>query len=86
MRTWAAEHSLRPSPDGLSHDPQVVALVQSIVDDANRGRSPFEQIKRFTILPRDFSAEEGEVTPTLKLRRRIAQEHFALEIDQLYAG
>jgi long-chain acyl-CoA synthetase len=86
IRTWAAEHSLRPSPDGLSHDPQVVALVQSIVDDANRGRSPFEQIKRFTILPRDFSAEEGEVTPTLKLRRRIAQEHFALEIDQLYAG
>jgi long-chain acyl-CoA synthetase len=86
IRTWAAEHSLRPSPDGLAHDPQVIALVQLIVDDANRGRSPFEQIKRFAILPRDFSAEEGEVTPTLKLRRRVAQEHFAREIDELYAG
>jgi len=43
-----------------------------------------EQIKKFTILPRDFSQEEGEVTPTLKLRRRIVQEHFADEIEQLY--
>ena len=45
-----------------------------------------EQIKRFVILPRDFSQEEGEVTPTLKLRRRVIHEHFADEIEQLYAG
>ena len=43
----------------------------------NRDRSRFEQIKRFAILPRDFSADEGEITPTLKLRRRVVQEHFA---------
>ena len=64
-------------------DPQ--ELVQEIVDDVNRDRVRVEQIKRFTILPRDFSQEEGEVTPTLKLRRRIVQEHFAAEIDDLYA-
>jgi long-chain acyl-CoA synthetase len=51
----------------------------------NRELSRFEQIKRFTILPRDFSADEGEVTPTLKLKRRICQEHFAAEIEALYA-
>jgi long-chain acyl-CoA synthetase len=47
--------------------------------------SRFEQIKRFTILPRDFSAGEGEITPTLKLKRRVVQEHFATEIEALYA-
>lgn len=62
----------------------VNALVQGIVDEVNAHRSRFEQIKRFEILPRDFSAEEDEVTPTLKLRRRVVQEHFAAEIENLY--
>ena len=43
------------------------------------------EIKRFGILPRDFSADEGEITPTLKLKRRVVQEHFADEIDRLYS-
>ena len=55
------------------------------VDEANRERSRFEQVKRFTVLPRDFTMEDGEITPTLKLRRRAVQEHFADEIDALYA-
>jgi long-chain acyl-CoA synthetase len=59
--------------------------IQAVVDGVNRELSRFEQIKRFTILPRDFSAEEGEVTPTLKLKRRLCQEHFAAEIEALYA-
>ena len=63
---------------------QVQARVQKIVDDVNAELSRFEQIKRFTILPRDFSAEEGEVTPTLKLKRRVIEQHFADEIEELY--
>jgi len=59
--------------------------MQVIVDEVNRDLSRYEQIKRFTILPRDFSAEEGEVTPTLKLKRRVCQEHFAAEIEGLYS-
>jgi long-chain acyl-CoA synthetase len=62
------------------------ALVQGLVDEVNRDRARVEQIKRFVILPRDFSQEEGEVTPTLKLRRNVIHEHFADEIDRLYAG
>jgi len=65
-------------------DPQ--ELVQELVDDVNRDRMRVEQIKRFVVLPRDFSPEEGEVTPTLKLRRRVIHEHFADEIEQLYAS
>jgi len=69
--------------NATGRDPQ--ELVQEIVDTVNRDRVRVEQIKKFTILPRDFSQEEGEVTPTLKLRRRIVQEHFADEIEQLYS-
>jgi long-chain acyl-CoA synthetase len=64
-------------------DPQEV--VQELVDEVNRDRVRVEQIKRFAILSRDFSQESGELTPTLKLRRRVAEQHFADEIEQLYA-
>jgi long-chain acyl-CoA synthetase len=62
------------------------AVVQETVDSINADLSRFEQIKRFAILPRDFSAEEGEVTPTLKLKRRVCEEHFADVIERLYAN
>jgi len=65
-------------------DPQ--ALAEGLVDEVNRDRTRVEQIKRFVVLPRDFSQEEGEVTPTLKLRRRVIEDHFADEIERLYAG
>ena len=59
--------------------------MQRVVDEVNSDLSRFEQIKRFAILPRDFTAEDGEVTPTLKLKRRVCQEHFAAEIEALYS-
>jgi len=71
--------------DGLP-EAEVQARVQAAVDRANAELSRFEQIKRFAILPRDFSADEGEVTPTLKLKRRVCAEHFAAEIERLYAS
>jgi long-chain acyl-CoA synthetase len=64
----------------------VQTLIQQVVDDVNRDKASFEQVKRFTILPRDFAAEEDEVTPTMKLRRKIVAEHFADEIETLYAA
>ena len=67
---------------GLS-DPQ--GLVQEVVDEVNDGKASFEQVKRFAVLERDFSPEHDEVTPTLKLKRKIVGEHFASEIEALYA-
>jgi long-chain acyl-CoA synthetase len=75
--------TLDPAEAEGAADTQV--LVQGIVDDVNRDRVRVEQIKRFVILPRDFSQEEGELTPTLKLRRKVVHEHFATEIEQLYS-
>ena len=71
-----------PEVAASGRDPQ--ELVQELVDDVNRDRVRVEQIKRFTIVPREFSQEEGEMTPTMKLRRRVIHEHFASEIDALY--
>ncbi|HSC51924.1 MAG TPA: long-chain fatty acid--CoA ligase [Gaiellaceae bacterium] len=69
--------------NGIAAD-EAERRVQAIVDGVNAELSRFEQIKRFRVLPRDFTAEEGEVTPTLKLKRRVVEQHFADEIEQLY--
>jgi long-chain acyl-CoA synthetase len=62
----------------------VHAFVEEVVEGVNRDLSRYEQIKRFAIVSREFSAEEGEVTPTLKLKRRVIEERFADEIERLY--
>ena len=81
---WAAAQGISDEMATLADDERVRALVQAIVDDVNRERSRFEQIKRFAILPRDFTMERDEVTPTLKLKRRVVIEHFAEVVDALY--
>ena len=65
--------------------PDVRGRVQKVVDAANAELARPEQIKRFDVLRRDFSAEEGEITPTLKLKRRVCEQHFAGEVEALYA-
>ncbi len=72
----------QPEVDSSGRDAH--ELVQEAVDAVNRDRVRVEQIKRFVILPRDFTQEEGEVTPTLKLRRKVVHEHFADAIEELY--
>src|SRR3954454_508620 len=81
----AALVTLDPDMTGALSDEQKHARVQEIVDAVNRDRSRFEQIKRFAILPRDFSMDEGEVTPTLKVKRRVVLDHFASEVDKIYS-
>jgi long-chain acyl-CoA synthetase len=73
----------RDGTKGLSWA-EVKARIGDVVEGVNRDRSRYEQIKKFAILDRDFSADEGEITPTLKLKRKICQEHFAAEIEALY--
>jgi long-chain acyl-CoA synthetase len=83
---WASDQGLDGDVAELVHDARVQELVQGIVDDVNRDRSRYEQVKRFVILPRDFTLEHGELTPTLKLRRRAVLEHFSDDVDALYAS
>nr|WP_231375858.1 long-chain fatty acid--CoA ligase [Corynebacterium aquatimens] len=58
--------------------------IQFAVNEANQTVSNAEQIKKFRVLPRDLSEEEGEITPTLKVKRNVVQEHFSKQIDRLY--
>jgi long-chain acyl-CoA synthetase len=83
---WASARGLDGDVAALVVEPAVRELVQGIVDDVNHERSRFEQLKRFAILERDFTMEDGEVTPTLKLKRRVVEQHFAGEIEELYGA
>ena len=86
IQKWAGENGIEGDAATLAGDERVKALVQGVVDDVNRERSRYEQLKRFTILPRDFEMERGEITPTLKLKRRVVLEHFSDEVASLYDG
>jgi long-chain acyl-CoA synthetase len=81
----AALITIDPEQAGDVAPEELDGRVQAIVDEVNADLSRYEQVKRFVILPRDFSAAEDEVTPTLKLKRRVCAEHFAAEIEELYA-
>jgi long-chain acyl-CoA synthetase len=64
--------------------PDVVALYQEVVDALNRDLSPFERIKRVALLPLEFTIASGELTPTLKVRRRLVEKRWSERIEELY--
>jgi len=70
--------------DELNNDPQVRSLFQEAVDDVNKDLGSWEQIKRFHLLPAEMTQETGELTPTLKLKRRIIDEKYKGIIDNMY--
>ncbi|MEW6055407.1 MAG: long-chain fatty acid--CoA ligase [Bdellovibrionota bacterium] len=70
----------------LVKNPKIQALVQSILDEVNSHLASFESIKRFKILANEFTIESGELTPSLKIRRRFCVEKYKSELDSLYGG
>ena len=81
---WAAEQGLPQDLEQLADADQVVALVQAALDRANANYAQVEQIKRFAILKRDLSIEDGELTPTLKVKRTVVNDRYAEVLDALY--
>ncbi|HEX6921954.1 MAG TPA: long-chain fatty acid--CoA ligase, partial [Actinomycetes bacterium] len=69
----------------LIGDPDLQAEVQAAVNDANKAVSKAESIKKFKILPVDFTEESGTLTPSLKLKRGVVMKEFAGEVDALYS-
>ncbi|MEH6820052.1 MAG: long-chain fatty acid--CoA ligase [Dietzia psychralcaliphila] len=86
LENWAAEndHSGRPAED-LVTDPELRAEIQFVVDDANRQVSHAEGVKKFVLLPRDFTEDSGELTATLKVKRHVIADHYAGQIEGMYA-
>ncbi len=81
---WAKEHGLPEDVAQLAERDEVTAMVQDELDRANSNYAKVEQIKKFVILDRDLSIEEGELTPTLKVKRNVINERFADRFESLY--
>jgi long-chain acyl-CoA synthetase len=81
---WAAARGITGDLAALATHPSVLAELDAAVAEANSVLARVEQIKRYHVLDRAWTAETGELTPTLKLRRRIIVERYAAEIDRLY--
>ncbi len=79
---WAAERDV--TAQEAFQDGRLQTELQRAIDELNSELARFEQVKRFAVLRRDFSLDHDELTPTMKLRRRVIEEHFAAEIDELY--
>jgi long-chain acyl-CoA synthetase len=69
----------------LVDDPELRGEIAAAVEEANQAVSRAEQIRKFRILPVDFTEANGEITPTLKVKRNVVAEHYAREIAALYA-
>jgi long-chain acyl-CoA synthetase len=69
----------------LANDPDLLAEIDLAVKDANQAVSHAESIRKFRILPVDFTEDTGELTPTMKVKRKVVAEKFASEIEALYA-
>ena len=75
----------RPAAE-LAQAPPVLAEMHKAVARVNKQLAPFEQVRKYRVLARDFSIEDGELTATMKVRRTRAMENFKEHIDELYAG
>ena len=81
MQAWRG----RPAEEQVQAPP-VLAEIQKIIARVNSRLAPFEQVRKYRVLPREFSIEEGELTATMKVRRIRAMENFREQIAELYAG
>jgi len=85
-RNLLGERVIDAIAPGVLERPEVRRLFQGEVDRVNEGLDPHEQIKRFILVPRQFTIEREELTPTLKVRRDTVQRKYAREIEALYAA
>jgi long-chain acyl-CoA synthetase len=83
-RTLEATEGVSGRPEDLLEDERVLATVRRTVDELNRDLGSWETIKYFTILPHDFTEEAGELTPTLKVKRRAVMERYRDQIETMY--
>jgi long-chain acyl-CoA synthetase len=83
---YAREHNLPEDTTKLCEESSIRELIAEQVERANHRYAPVEQVKRFAILPHDLSQETGELTPTLKVKRKVVAEKYASVLDALYAS
>jgi long-chain acyl-CoA synthetase len=83
---YASEHGLPDDPARLADDAEVRAAIEAHLAKVNEKFARVEQVKKIAILPQDLSQENGELTPTLKVKRAVVADKHQSEIEQLYAS
>ncbi len=84
---WARAHGIETSSLAeLAQQPAVLAAVQEAVDAANQRLARVQQVKKWRLLPVEWTAESEELTPTLKLKRRVVHAKYGDVIDGLYSA
>ena len=83
---WATAKGKPIDVASLADDPDLIAEIQSGVDEANKAVSKAEAIRKFQVLKVDWTEEGGQLTPSLKLKRSVVMKEFAADVDALYAG
>ncbi len=87
LRDWAGKHGLSGLSDAeLVEDPRVLQIYQGIIDRWNEGKPHEQVVNAFKLLPKELTIEDGELTPTLKVKRRIVDQKYKSLIDGLYKG
>jgi long-chain acyl-CoA synthetase len=85
LKEWAGNHGVAAaSNEEIVHDPKVIAFYKEVVESYNKYFSHTEQIKRFELLPAEWTVGTGEMTPKLSLRRRVVMEKYKTSIDKIY--
>lgn len=85
LETWARENNIAFSARAeLIANPSVQSLYEGIAEEVNQNLARFEKLKRVLLVPEEFTAENGALTPTMKLRRRVIEERYRRQIDDLY--
>jgi len=85
LEEWARGNDVSfSSRQELIADPKVRDLYEGIVAEVNRGLARYETLKKVLLVPDEFTANDGTLTPTFKLRRKAVEERYCKEIDELY--
>ena len=85
LEEYAREHNIPfENHEQLCKDPKINEMMKERIDTLQQQLAHYEQIKRFTLLPHHFSMEKGELTNTLKIKRRVLNQNYAKEIDAMY--
>jgi long-chain acyl-CoA synthetase len=86
LEDWARAHEVAFSSRAeLVSNPNVQALYEGIVEEVNQNLARFEKLKRVLLVPDEFTADNGALTPTLKLRRRVIEDRYRHQIEEVYA-
>lgn len=87
LEKWARENDIHYADrKELVRHPDVKSYFQGVVDEVNAGLAKFETIKKVLLAPDEFTVESGEITPTLKLKRRVVEQKYAGEIEAIYVA